>query len=66
MLEHAGHQLDLDLREAEVAEHQQRVVAKLLLVHAVPLQRRDHVLDQRVLRWGGTHTHTLRDTHSPP
>lgn len=50
VLEHAGHQLDVDLLEAEVAEHQQRVLGELLLVHAVPFEGRDHVLDQRVLR----------------
>ena len=49
VLEHAGHQFDLDLLETEIAEDQQRVVGELLLVHAVPLEGRDHVLDQRVL-----------------
>ena len=52
VLEHAGHQLEVDLLETEVAEDQERVVGELLLVHAVPLQRRHHVPDQRVLEAG--------------
>lgn len=46
VLEHAGHQLDLDLLKTEIAEDQQRVMRELLLVHAVPLEGRDHILDQ--------------------
>lgn len=49
MLEHGGHEFHMHAIGRKVVEDEQRVVRELLLVHAVLLQRRDHVFDQSVL-----------------
>lgn len=49
VLKHGSHQFDVHALRPEIVQHQQRMVSKLLLVHPVPLQRRNHVFDQGVL-----------------
>lgn len=49
VLEHGGHELDVHALGAEAVEHQEGRVVKLLLVHPVSAQGRDHVPYQCIL-----------------
>lgn len=52
VLEHGGHELDVHALGAEAVEHQEGRVVKLLLVHPVSAQGRDHVPYQCILKGG--------------
>ena len=49
VLEHGGHEFDVHAFHTKVIQDEQGVVCELLLMHSVPLQRRDHVFYKSIL-----------------
>lgn len=66
VLEHGGHELDVHALGAEAVEHQEGRVVKLLLVHPVSAQGRDHVPYQCILKGGRQRVKTTCVTRALP